>query len=657
MKIKYILVGLLSTLTVLSSCIDEETNRDPNAINDRDAKPEWALNRSIGNAQQDPHLAERIFVLTWKRASRFDRGSGFTLGADNNGWMTDYLSAEDTWGVSWLRDASTAINIAQARIESGDAVGDNAYYKNVQQMARIWRAYLNSEFADGFGPIPALNAFQGVTPDYNSVEDVYKFMLDELKDAEAKLDVGIKMDAMDAKTDPFYGGFKADVRVQKWKQLANSLRMRLAMRLSKVAPDLAKQHFEDAVGKGYIATLDDVARVAEYDAWSPFAGVMSRPWNSQPVSTTFSNLVVGLGGQEYIVPDSLKGQLKDPYTYLGMKLDKHFALKTNDPAAGYFFNGIPKYIDPRATILYSITGYKDDQGIYPENFAPESHRDPKKLKIKLLADSANNIPEVEINLRHTWSTVVAGEWGDIKTKVSQNYIGGDLPYLFPSISNAYRMSQNKRVFFGNWESYFLLAEAKHYGWNVPGTVQQHYENGIKASFEYLGLSSRVANYLTSTAYNRVGTSVAFTHTAEAASFTINYVDGYTKQNMTTTYKYPKNSIHNGGATNNDVLTKIITQKYIAQMPWLPLEAWSDHRRLGLPFFENQAVEKAYDAQTQVPLTPEKSMVTAWEFYPQRYRYPANFQVNNSKGYQQALQYLGGADKSITPLWWSGAANQ
>ncbi|MDD2246563.1 MAG: SusD/RagB family nutrient-binding outer membrane lipoprotein [Proteiniphilum sp.] len=40
-----------------------------------------------------------------------------------------------------------------------------------------------------------------------------------------------------------------------------------------------------------------------------------------------------------------------------------------------------------------------------------------------------------------------------------------------------------------------------------------------------------------------------------------------------------------GVLNNQ-LSKIITQKYIAQLPWLPLEAWCDHRRLGLPFFDN-----------------------------------------------------------------------
>lgn len=31
------------------------------------------------------------------------------------------------------------------------------------------------------------------------------------------------------------------------------------------------------------------------------------------------------------------------------------------------------------------------------------------------------------------------------------------------------------------------------------------------------------------------------------------------------------------------MTKIFTQKYIAQVPWLPEEVWSDHRRIGLPF--------------------------------------------------------------------------
>lgn len=71
------------------------------------------------------------------------------------------------------------------------------------------------------------------------------------------------------------------------------------------------------------------------------------------------------------------------------------------------------------------------------------------------------------------------------------------------------MSTNKRVFFGPWESYFLLAEAAVKGWKVPGTAKSNYESGVTASFEYHGLLSQVGDYLSSQKYNRVGTSVAF----------------------------------------------------------------------------------------------------------------------------------------------------
>ena len=70
-------------------------------------------------------------------------------------------------------------------------------------MARIWRAYLNAEVSDGFGPIPALSAFTGVPGEYDSVEAIYGFILKELKEAEASLDPSINMEPM-AGEDAFY---------------------------------------------------------------------------------------------------------------------------------------------------------------------------------------------------------------------------------------------------------------------------------------------------------------------------------------------------------------------------------------------------------------------------------------------------------------------
>ena len=48
------------------------------------------------------------------------------------------------------------------------------YYKNLTDVPYL--ACLNSEVADGFGPIPALAAFSGVPAEYDSVEAIYQFI-------------------------------------------------------------------------------------------------------------------------------------------------------------------------------------------------------------------------------------------------------------------------------------------------------------------------------------------------------------------------------------------------------------------------------------------------------------------------------------------------
>lgn len=637
MKTKNRIVTGLFALASLASCSDfEEINENPNLVGEDKVKPEWFLNASVIGAQMNPEIAERVFVLTWNRASRFNRGSGFTIGTDNNDYLTLYLS--NSYAVSWLNTATKAVELGERKVEEGEAEAF-PYYKNVIEMARIWRAYLNSEVSDGFGPIPALSAFAGKEAPYDSVEAIYKFILSELKEAEAALDPSIDMKDM-ANEDAFYAG-----NVTKWKRYANSLRMRLAMRLSEVDPSYAQSEFQDAASKEFISSMDDIAWVQEKDEWGDLAGVMSRTWNGQPMAVTFKNLVVGLGGQEFPLPDSLQSHWKNPYEYMGLYLYQHFPLTTNDPCAGFYFDGIPQYVDPRAPKLFSVVGWNDGV-VYSDYIGAAS--DVKPVGLKNPEDNTQNM--LVIDPKYTWDTWVAGEW-DIKGGLSSELTSKN--YNYPSIAKQYRMSTNKRVFFGPWESYFLLAEAAVRGWTVPGSAKSNYENGIRASFDYHNLSDEADAYLASKEYNRIGTSVNFDHTAEAQPFTIGYVDPYTNQAKTRTYTYPKNSIYRNGDYNNDALTKIITQKYIAQVPWLPEEAWSDHRRLGLPFFENQAVEKDYNPLNQVPLTVATSKEARWEFYPKRYRYPANIQTNNLEGYQQALQLLGGPDLTTTPLWWNG----
>ena len=642
MKTRNILfTGLVSVAALLSSCNDfQEINEDPNLVGEDKVKPQWFLNASIMGDQMNPEIAERIFILYWDRASRFNRGSGFTIGTDNNDYSTIYLSND--YAVGWLNQVTKAIQLGERMVANGEA-DTYPYYKNVIQMSRIWRAYLNSEVADGFGPIPALAAFSGVPAEYDSVEAIYQFILKELREAESALDPSLDMSAM-ANEDAFYAG-----NVAKWKKYANSLRMRLAMRISAVDPVLAKAEFEDAASKTFISEPTDIASVQEKEGWDELTSVMSRPWNAQPISVTINNMMIGLGGIDFQVPAAIKEDvvLKDARNYLGLRLEKHLPVSTNDPAAGYFFDALPSKIDPRATKLFHIPGY-DDGTVYFSNIGLAD-------KARLADPATGNVEDnnktyLELNVKYTWNTWVAGKW-DKYSALTSELTGASKTY--PSLSKIYRESTNKRVWFGPWETEFLLAEAALYGWNVSGSAKSHYEAGIAASFEYHGVSEFLNDYLSSTEYNRVGTSVAFDHTAEAKSYTAEYVDGYTGEKKTTTYTYPKNSIYKNGTVNNDKLTKIISQKYLAQVPWLPLEAWSDHRRLGLPFFENQAVEIDYNVSSnELPLTRANCKECKWEFYQERLRYPANMEINSKDSYMKAVELLGGADLISTPLWWA-----
>src|SRR5690606_760415 len=132
---------------------------------------------------------------------------------------------------------------------------------------------------------------------------------------------------------------------------------------------------------------------------------------------------------------------------------------------------------------------------------------------------------------YTWNGFVNGVWAE---KGSKNQV-----YLYPEgsprLNNKFRNSDNSRIFFAPWESYFLIAEANVRGWSAPMAGKAAYEAGIDLSFEYCGVSSHAAAYKASNAYNKVGTSVNWDHTAEPpTSRTMDYVDGYTGTSGTAT---------------------------------------------------------------------------------------------------------------------------
>ncbi len=623
---------LLTTTLLLASCKKfEQINVSPTEANGDQVQTEYFINGSIIGAQMNPDVAERSFVLYWKTAGHQHSNGGISSGSYNDGWTGAYYDKI----AAWLNSANTAIQIGEDQISKGTA---KAYTPNLIQVARIWRAYLMSEMTDNFGPIPA-KAFSGTNPEFSDVKTIYYYLLLELKEASAKLDLNVANTDALKKLDPAYNYDYA-----KWRKYANSMRMRLAMRLSEVDAAKAKTEFElAAAGSDFIKATDETFQVQERPGWDDLTGVMSREWNPQFISASLNNIYLGLGGikTETQLGASYLSSIK-PANYLGLKFDDHFTSKTNNPSAGYWFDGLPNVIDPRAYKTFIIPGDFSDPNF---NSYPSWTTDAKTTTRNLL--SATNTVVKTIDAKNTWNASNTGDWGAKGTKNEVRAYEGTMPRL----SNQFRASTSKRIFFAPWETYFLLAEAAERGWSTPMGGKLAYEAGIRASFEYWGVSNSVGNYLTSEDFNRVGTSVSWDHITEpGSSHAMDYIDGYTNVAGVANVLYPVNNLYKNGTVKNDHLTKIITQKFIAQTPWLPLEAWNDQRRLGLPFFENPAIENVLP---NLPaLNNSNYMTSNVKFFPQRLRYPSSLQTTNAPGYQQALTALGGPDEVLTPLWWA-----
>ena len=359
------------------------------------------------------------------------------------------------------------------------------------QVARIWRVYLMSEMTDNFGPIP-IDAFQGTNPDFASVQEVYYYMLSELDAAQEALDLEVSVPANTQGLDPAYG-----FDFGKWKKYANSMRMRLAMRLSEVDPDKAREEFEDAVAIGYIETMDDAFAVQEQPGWDPLSGVMSRSWNAQFLSATLNNLYIGLGGisTEEQLPASYHQYVK-PEDYIGVRYLDHFTTTTNDPSAGYWMDGLQAEIDPRAYEAVAVPGDVSKPGFVGGT----------ATKRRLLNDNSELLDSIQAAF--TWNASALGSWGDKGAKNELYASSSSIPIMV----REFRTSESTRIFFGPWESYFLIAEAAIRGWATGMDGATAYENGVSASFDYWGLSNFTGTYLASEEYNRTGTSVSWNHT-------------------------------------------------------------------------------------------------------------------------------------------------
>jgi hypothetical protein len=135
---------------------------------------------------------------------------------------------------------------------------DKPEHANLYHIARIWRVFTMHRITDMYGDVPYFDAGKGYIdalykPKYDRQAEIYPHMLKELEDAGKALDAS-KFSYGSA--DFIYGG-----SIVKWKRFANSLMLRLGMRLTKVDPAMAEQYVKKAIAGGVMQSNDDIARL------------------------------------------------------------------------------------------------------------------------------------------------------------------------------------------------------------------------------------------------------------------------------------------------------------------------------------------------------------------------------------------------------------
>ena len=140
----------------------------------------------------------------------------------------------------------------QRMINKGVAAG----VPNWEAVGRIMKSYVFSVMTDAMGDIPYSEAFQEralLTPKYDTQQAIYTALFADLAKASQQIDpAGIGFGSGDI----MYGG-----DMTTWRKFANSLRLRLAMHLTNVAPATAQSEALAAVTAGVFASNDESAQL------------------------------------------------------------------------------------------------------------------------------------------------------------------------------------------------------------------------------------------------------------------------------------------------------------------------------------------------------------------------------------------------------------
>lgn len=173
-------------------------------------------------------------------------------------WTQNQYTSEDRYG--FPQDRATSVNAMWnnyylamnnlqeiIRLYDEDEEGYSAFGSraNFEAIVLILQAYTYHHIVDTWGPAPfseALQQLDNPVPAYDSAQDIYAGLLEMLTRADGLIDVN---GGAPTGGDIMYGSDMAN-----WKRFANSLKMRVAMRIADVEPGTASTAIQQAIAAG-----------------------------------------------------------------------------------------------------------------------------------------------------------------------------------------------------------------------------------------------------------------------------------------------------------------------------------------------------------------------------------------------------------------------
>lgn len=199
---------------------------------------------------------------------------------------------------------------------------------------------------------------------------------------------------------------------------------------------------------------------------------------------------------------------------------------------------------------------------------------------------------------------------DLATMASKANVGG---YSFQNRKRYYSTyTAEPYTIVGYPELQFNIAEGINRGWSAVGNAETYYQNGIKASWAFYGLTDgpNTVYFSADGGYKNFN----------AYTVTVNFADYYAQPTVT----------YAAGATG---LTQIATQKYLAFAQNSGLEAFYNQRRTGVPTF---LTGSGTGNSQRIPL---------------RWQYPATErQYNKDNNAAAVASQFGGSDDINAQMW-------